>query len=87
MANSKYQGLVGLSDEDLMGELEQTESQYIRMRFDNAVTGLENPQDLRGVRRDIARIKTEIRKRELDKLSEEGKANRSKIRARRRKGK
>lgn len=85
MANSKYQSLVALSDEDLMGELEQTESQYIRMRFDNAVTGLENPQDLRGVRRDIARIKTEIRRREIAQLSTEDIASRSKIRARRRK--
>ena len=46
---------------------------------------LDNPILLRGIRRDIARINTEIRRREVSNMTEEEVANRSKIRSRRRK--
>lgn len=77
--------LQDFSDADLQSELEGTEASYQKMKFDHALKGLDNPLLLREVRRDIARIKTEIRRRELANASEETLANRSKIRARRRK--
>jgi len=40
---------------------------------------------LRETRRDVARLKTEVRRREMEKLTPEQVAGRSKIRARRRK--
>lgn len=76
--------LQDFSDADLQSELEGTETSYQKMKFDHALKGLDNPLLLREVRRDIARIKTEIRRRELANASEETLANRSKIRARRR---
>ena len=85
MPSKKYIELQDFSDTDLLSELEGTETQYQKMQFDHAIKGLDNPLLLREVRRDIARLKTEIRRRELQSMSEEDLANRSKIRARRRK--
>ncbi len=84
MATNKYLELQGFSDEDLASELTQTEIQYQKLNFDHAIKGLDNPLILREVRRDIARLKTEIRRRQIAGMSEEQLANRSKIRERRR---
>lgn len=83
MASKKFVELQDFADADLTSELEATEAQYQKMRFDHAVKGLENPLTLREVRRDIARIQTELRRRELAKLSEKELAGRTKIVARR----
>lgn len=85
MATKKYLELQEYSDADLNSELEATEAQYQKLRFDHSVKGLDNPLTLREIRRDIARLNTEIRRRELKNLTEEQLANRSRIRARRRK--
>jgi len=84
MASEKYKQLQEMSDADLKTELEGTLHQYQRLRFDHVIKGLENPIGLRGVRRDIARLKTEMRKREISTLPEQSIADRSRLRARRR---
>ena len=84
MASKKYLELQDFSETDLTSELEQTEFQYQKLQFDHAIKGLDNPLILREVRRDIARLKTEIRRRQLAAMSKEEIANRSKIRERRR---
>ena len=68
---------------ELQNELKETQQQYQKMEFDHTTKGLDNPLTLREVRRDIARMKTELRKRELAESGSEGLQNRSKIRARR----
>jgi len=85
MATKKFLELQEFSDADLQSELQETELAYQKMKFDHAVKGIEDPISLREVRRDIARLKTEIRRRELAEASPEQLANRSKIRRRRRK--
>ena len=87
MATKKYIELQGYSDEELVNEIKVTEEDYKKLKFDHAIKGLDNPLLLRETRRDIARLKSEIRRRELASASEEQLANRSKIRARRRLGK
>lgn len=72
-----------LSIDDLLAEVNETERQYQKLKFDHAVRGLDNPIVLRDIRRNIARIKTEIRKRELAEMQPEDLENRSKIRNRR----
>ncbi|MCB9049192.1 MAG: 50S ribosomal protein L29 [Lewinellaceae bacterium] len=84
MATKKFLELQEFSDADLQSELRDTEAQYQKLKFDHAIKGLDNPLVLREVRRDIARLRTEIRRREIASLSQEQVANRSKIRARRR---
>lgn len=83
MATKKFLELQEFNDSDLQTELEETQTQYHKMKFDHAVTGLDNPLTLREVRRDIARLKTEIRRRELA-ADENAAAKRDRIRARRR---
>lgn len=84
MASKKFLELQGFSEAELTSELEATEAQFQKLKFDHAIKGLDNPILLREIRRDIARLQTEIRRRELAALSEEELSNRSKIRARRR---
>lgn len=84
MATKKFLELQEFSDADLQSELRDTEAQYQKLKFDHAIKGLENPLVLREVRRDIARLRTEIRRREVAAMSPEQLANRSKIRSRRR---
>jgi large subunit ribosomal protein L29 len=38
-----------------------------QMKLNHAITPLENPSQIKLVRRDIARMKTELRQRELNK--------------------
>lgn len=75
------------SAEELAEELRNAAVNYQKLRFDHATTGLDNPQKLVEIRRDVARLKTEVRKRQLAGLSDEEVANRSKIKARRRRNK
>ncbi len=74
----------GLSDTELTDELASMEREYQKARFDHAIKGLENPLSLREMRRDIARVKTEMRRREMANLPADALAKRSKLRARRR---
>ena len=85
MASKKFLELQEFSDEDLAAELKATQAQFQTLKFDHAIKGLDNPVSLREVRRDIARIQTELRRRELSQLSEAQLAKRSKIRNRRKK--
>lgn len=76
-----------LTLDELHDELASAEVSYQQMKFDHVTTGLDNPLTLVEVRRDIARIKTELRKRELAGYSAEQLANRSKKIARRKREK
>jgi len=85
MASKKFLELQEFSDADLKAEIGNTETQYQKLKFDHAIKGLDNPIQLRDVRRDIARLKSEERRREVLNMSEDELANRSNIRRRRRK--
>ncbi len=85
MATKKFLELKEFSDEELANELKETEKQYLKLTFDHSVKGIDNPMLVRDMRRDIARLNTEIRRREINNMSEEDLAKRSKIRQRRRK--
>ena len=61
MATKKYIELQGYSDEELVNEIKVTEEDYKKLKFDHAIRGLENPLELKTVRRDIARLYTEQR--------------------------
>ena len=84
MATKKYLELQDFKDAELVTELEETEKQYNKLKFDHAIQGLENPLVLREVRRDIARLKTEIRTREVAAMDEKKLAKRERILYRRR---
>ena len=83
MATKKFNELQNFSDEDLLNELKDAKSEYDSLKFDHAVTGLENPLTLRNMRRDIARLNTEVRRRELTSFTEEQLNKRDRIKLRR----
>ncbi|HHH49835.1 MAG TPA: 50S ribosomal protein L29 [Saprospiraceae bacterium] len=87
MATQKYLELKDISDSDLQEMLEENEASYQKLKFDHAVRGLDNPLEIRAVRRDVARLKSAIRRRELEAATPEDLAKRSKIRARRKRNK
>jgi large subunit ribosomal protein L29 len=72
--------LKGRSVEELREELESTQKHYYSLKFNNAVSTLENTAEIRTVRRNIARIKTALRSQELEGSTQK----RDKIQARRR---
>ena len=57
-------GLNGMSDSDLQARLNEDKLRLKKLKFAHAISPLENPMTIRGVRRDIARLKTELKKRE-----------------------
>jgi len=85
MATKKYVDLAGMTDAELKSELDLMRTQYQKLTFDHTIKGLDNPATIKGARRDIARLLTEARRREVAALSPEQVARRSKIRARRKK--
>ena len=83
MATKKYLDLQESNDNDLKEMLTETENAYQKLTFDHAIRGLDNPLELKELRRDVARLNTEIRRREVAAMTPEQLAKRSKIRARR----
>lgn len=79
------QDLKDLSAEDIQEKLDSTEKDYIQLKFDHASKGLDSPIRIRKIRRDIARMKTELRSRDLSGATPDELAKRNKIRKRRRK--
>jgi large subunit ribosomal protein L29 len=83
MATKKYIELQEFTDENLANEIAETERQLTKVKFDHSVKGLDNPLVIREIRRDIARLKSEQRRREVVAMTAEQIAKRSKIRQRR----
>jgi large subunit ribosomal protein L29 len=57
--------LRGLDDDRLVDELRKAKEELFNLRFQSATGQLDNHGRLRAVRKDIARIYTEMREREL----------------------
>ncbi len=55
-----------MSSPELENELSELKSELFKLRFSLATNGLDNPMKIKEVKKDIARVKTEIRKRELN---------------------
>jgi large subunit ribosomal protein L29 len=65
----KIHEISGMSDEELALNLRDTEKHLFQLRFQSATDRLETPSEIRKAKRDIARIKTVQRQRELKRLS------------------
>ena len=61
----KNKKIIEMSSPELEKELSELKSELFKLRFSLATNGLDNPLKVKEVRKDIARIKTELRKREL----------------------
>lgn len=57
--------LNGLSEVDLLAKIKEDEVRLKKLTFAHAIAPLENPQSIRVLRRDIARLKTQLRKNQI----------------------
>jgi large subunit ribosomal protein L29 len=70
-AGTKASELRELGDEELVGKLREAKEELFNLRFQAATGQLENHGRLKAVRKDIARIYTLMRERELGIVSVE----------------
>lgn len=64
MAKEKLD-LKELSEVDLNSRIEEEEIRLKKLKFSHTISPVENPRSIRDLRRGIARLKTELRRREL----------------------
>lgn len=68
MASKKFdfnKGIRDISEADLKARIAEDSLRLKKLEFAHAISPLENPMSIRGLRRDIARLKTELKKRTL----------------------
>ncbi len=63
----KIKELKELETKELAERIETEVAKYNQMKLNHTITPLENPSLIKAARRDIARMKTELRQRELNK--------------------
>ena len=63
----KMKELKDLDVKSLNEKLETEVARLNQLKLNHTITPLENPSQIKAARRDIARLKTEIRQRELNK--------------------
>ena len=71
----KMNEIKGLETKELAEKLETEVANYNQMKLNHAVTPLENPSQIKAARRDIARMKTELRQRECNATLTKGELN------------
>jgi large subunit ribosomal protein L29 len=54
-----------LNEADLQARIKEDELRLKKLEFAHAISPLENPMSIREMRKDIARLKTELQKRKL----------------------
>ncbi|MEJ5253895.1 MAG: 50S ribosomal protein L29 [Acidimicrobiales bacterium] len=65
MANARANALRDLNDAELLDRLAEAKQELFNLRFQHATGQLENHARLGQVKRDVARIMTELRAREI----------------------
>ena len=54
-----------LNEQDLNARIKEDEMRLKKLEFAHAISPLENPMSIRDMRRELARLKTELQKRKL----------------------
>ncbi len=69
MANKKTyefnKNLKDLAVVDLKSKIQEDQLRLKKLEFAHAISPLENPMSIRGLRKDIARLQTELSKKEM----------------------
>ena len=55
----------GLSEQDLQARIKEDEQRLKKLEFAHAISPLENPMSIRSLRREVARLKTELKKKQI----------------------
>jgi large subunit ribosomal protein L29 len=67
MKNSE---ITGLSQEELVVRIAEENENLVKLKFAHTISAIENPTRIRKVRRDIARLNTEVAKRKAEPATE-----------------
>ena len=59
-------GLKDLSEADLKARVQDDKLRLKKLEFAHAISPLENPVSIRNLRKDVARLQTELRKRQIE---------------------
>ncbi len=84
MATKRTTELKAMDLDALHNEQNELSEELSKMKFDHAVKGIQDPLSIRKMRKEIAKVNTELRARQVADLTTEQQAKRSKIRERRR---
>ena len=63
----KIKEIKELETKDLVEKLELAQEKLNQMKLNHTIAPLEDPSQIKAARRDIARMQTELRQRELNK--------------------
>lgn len=64
----KKEEIKEMTTQDLKDRLEQMEKEYVQLKINHSITPIDNPAKITADRRMIARVKTELRSRELNNI-------------------
>ena len=67
MKNSE---ILELSTDELVARISEEKTNLTKLKFAHAVSAIENPMRIRSVRKDVARLITELTRRKAVKASE-----------------
>jgi large subunit ribosomal protein L29 len=67
--NDFVNSLKDLSETDLLSRIREDEQRLKKLEFAHAISPLESPVNIRILRKDIARLKTELTKRKIGKAT------------------
>ena len=67
MKNSE---ILGLSTEEIVAKISEERATLTKLKFAHAVSAIENPARITRVRKDVARLNTELTKRKAASASE-----------------
>ena len=62
----KQEEIKEMATQDLKDRLEQMETEYRQLKINHSVSPIDNPAKITADRKMIARVKTELRQRELN---------------------
>lgn len=65
----KQTEILELTDQELKDKLKLMEEEFAQLKLQHSISQLENPMKIRTMRRAIARLQTNLRKRELEAIS------------------
>ena len=68
MADKKIEfnkSLKEINESDLKSRIQEDEMRLKKLEFAHVISPLENPMTIRALRKDVARLKTELQKRKL----------------------
>ncbi len=58
-------GMKEMNETDLKARIQEDELRLKKLEFAHAISPLENPMSIRSLRKDVARLKTELKKKAL----------------------